>query len=236
MDGDDNLEVHEPNGDGGYINDDFYDEVESDGVQPNVDVGYSNDHDIYESSSNESSHGDSYKNMLEEFGHLWLATLVNHDISMSAASYLWKLAFSWIPKIIQQKHDEQVTRKTPQFPHLRRKLLNQLVPPVWICAAYFNLETNEVIKPAASNVAHEKKFNDINKFKKLYEITSVSIKDVLLLHQKICSNHQVKYVDLSCDGVASSRHFPSVPASTLWLPYDQRTKVVSILSTNSLLY
>ena len=148
---------------------------------------------------------DDYFGLLHKLGHLWLAALVNHDISIIAASYLWKIAFELIPKIILKKNEEHVRKKTPQFLHLRRKLTEKIVPPIWIRVAYLNLETNECHAPPPSKVVNIKAFSDCQKFKKLYEITSVSIKDILKLHTQICTKHQGNILDLSCDGVASSR-------------------------------
>ena len=87
---------------------------------------------------------DDFDNSITRFGHLWLASIVSHDISVAAASHLWTLAFNWIGSILEKKRKEGVKR-TPQFAHLRRKLIRSLCPPVSIRVSYKNTETGEVI-------------------------------------------------------------------------------------------
>ena len=152
---------------------------------------------------------DGYEEMFLKFGHVWLAALVTHKVSITAASYLWRLAFQWIGPILQKKREEGVKGKIPQFDHLRRKLMKKLCPPVSIRACYKNLESGEVVTPPPSEVNHVKAFSDINKFQKLSEISSVKFKDVLKIHRLINPRHQQDVsqitVDLSCDGVADSK-------------------------------
>ena len=148
---------------------------------------------------------DDFDNSITRFGHLWLASIVSHDISVAAASHLWTLAFNWIGSILEKKRKEGVKR-TPQFAHLRRKLIRSLCPPVSIRVSYKNTETGEVISPPPSQVNQHKEYSDIMKFQKLHEITSVKFKDVLKIHRIMNTRHQQDNVtlDLSCDGVADA--------------------------------
>ena len=152
---------------------------------------------------------DSYEEMFLKFGHIWLASLVSHKVSITAASYLWRIAFLWIGCILDKKAEENVKGKVGQFAHLRRKIIQSLCPPVSIRVCYKNLKTGNITAPKPSEVNHFKQFSDINHFQKLSEITSVKVKDVLKIHKSRCSRHQQDLknmtVDLSCDGVADSK-------------------------------
>ena len=173
------------------------------------DVGsYENVDDLVQDTPDEFL-DDGYEEMFLKFGHVWLAALVTHKVSITAASYLWRLAFQWIGPILEKKKEQGVKGKIPQFDHLRRKLMKKLCPPVSIRACYKNLESGEVVTPPPSEVNHVKAFSDINKFQKLSEISSVKFKDVLKIHRLINPRHQQDVsqitVDLSCDGVADSK-------------------------------
>ena len=148
---------------------------------------------------------EDFDNLISRFGHLWLASIVSHDISISAACHLWKLAFTWIESIMLRKKLEGV-KKIPQFAHLRRKLIKNLCPPVTIRVSYKDTDTGQIISPPPSDIVHHKQYSDIKKFQKLHEISSVKIKDVIKIHQSMNYRHKndVVTVDLSCDGVADA--------------------------------
>ena len=152
---------------------------------------------------------DSYEDMLKNLGKIWSEATVRHNISIEGASYLWRTAFKCIGKILKKKEDIGNTRKLPQFKHLRRKIMDKSVPPVKIRLAYLNLETGLEEIPPPSLIGPHKAYSDVTKFQKLYEISSVSIRDVLQIHSKNCRSHQnwnegQVEVNLSCDGVADS--------------------------------
>lgn len=152
---------------------------------------------------------DTYEQLIKQLGKLWTESTVKHNISIEGASYLWRLAFKWIGPILMKKEQEQISRKNPQLKHLRRKILKNDVPPVNIRMAFLNLETKE-IETTSSPIGPHKAYSDVTKYEKLYEITSVKIKDVLKIHSDSCSKHQngnneqVK-INFSCDGVADSK-------------------------------
>ena len=149
--------------------------------------------------------------LVKKLGHLWLSALVEHDISIGAASYLWKIAFKWIDKITIKREQEGTFKPIPQFDHLRTKLIRDLVPPVSIRCGFRDLNTNEIIKALPSDISRVKAYEDQSKYKKVFEISSVQIKDILKIHSKLNSNHQRPSrsnqisINLSCDGVADSK-------------------------------
>ena len=127
---------------------------------------------------------DSYEDMLHNLGKIWSEATVRHNISIEGASYLWRTAFKFIGTILQKKEDIGNTRKLPQFKHLRRKIMNKSVPPVKIRLAYLNLDTGLEETPPPSLIGPHKAYSDVTKYQKLYEISSVSIRDVLQVHSK----------------------------------------------------
>ena len=151
----------------------------------------------------------TYHDLTKHLAHLWTEATAKHNISVEGASKLWRLAFKWTEKIFQKKEEERITTKSPQFKHLRKKVMNS-VPPVNIRLAYLNLETKEVEHPDPSEVAPHKAYSDVKKYKKLYEISTVKIRDVLKIHRDACKSHQNHLenqiqLNLSCDGVADSK-------------------------------
>ena len=152
---------------------------------------------------------ESYEDMLQYLGKVWIETTVRHNVSIEGASHLWRLAFKFMGKILNKKEADGDTRKLPQFKHLRRKIMNKCVPPVKIRMAYLNLETGMEEHPPPSEIGPHKAYSDVTKYEKLYEISSVSIRDVLRIHEISCPNHQdfnhnKVELNLSCDGVADS--------------------------------
>ena len=153
---------------------------------------------------------ENYDDLVRQLGHLWVESTGKHNISIEGASYLWRIAFKYMGNILQAKEAENNERKLPQFKHLRRKIIKDSVPPVQIRTAFLNLQTNTVETPPPSDKGPDKAFNDVNIYQKLFEITSVKVKDVLKIHSETCRKHQHLdqehiEVNLSCDGVADSK-------------------------------
>lgn len=153
---------------------------------------------------------DTYDELVRQLGHLWVESTSKHNISIEGASYLWRIAFRYMGVILQKKKEENNDKKLPQFKHLRRKIIKDSVPPVQIRTAFLNLETNLVETPPPSETGPHKAYSDVRKYEKLYEISSVKVKDVLKIHSETCRNHQSEEqgqieVNFSCDGVADSK-------------------------------
>ena len=152
----------------------------------------------------------THEQLTRQLAHLWIEATSRHNISIEGASYLWRIGFKWMEKIFQKKEEENITKKSPQFKHLRKKILKESVLPVTIRLAYLNLETKQVECPNPSEIAPHKAYSDVKKFEKLYEISTVKIRDVLKVHRDSCKSHQ-NYsgnqiqLNLSCDGVADSK-------------------------------
>lgn len=46
---------------------------------------------------------ESYDEMLQNFGQLWIDATVRHNISIEGASHLWRISFHWMGQILQKK-------------------------------------------------------------------------------------------------------------------------------------
>ena len=185
----------------------FPDAIEENGNQPGIDL--EEDQEFIDDEDFFINEEDS-KSMINSLAHLWVVATVSHNISVQGASYLWKLAFQWIGRIFEKRNQENNSKKMPQFPHLRRKIIDNKSPAVVIQLGFKNLETGNIESPEPSNVAHLKQYSDVTKFRKSYEITSVPLKSALKIRSNICSSHQQfnnepMRVNLSCDGVADAK-------------------------------
>ena len=81
---------------------------------------------------NEGIYGEpqDYSSLLDSLSQKWMENELDHTISQTASDALWKLAFSFIPKIMESKHLQNVTRKIPGFKHIRKKLYAEKTPKV----------------------------------------------------------------------------------------------------------
>ena len=179
-------------------------------IEDEDDVAGEDDDDLDDDNDDpETDQPQSYHELTKHLAHLWTEATARHNISVEGAAKLWRLAFNWTEKILKKKEEEKITTKLPQFKHLRKKVMNS-VPPVKIRLAYLNLETKQVEHPDPSEVAPHKAYSDVKKYEKLYDISTVKIRDVLKIHRDACKSHQ-NYNDnqiqlnLSCDGVADSK-------------------------------
>lgn len=56
-----------------------------------------------------------YDNWLKAFSNQWLHNQLTHQVSLAAGNSFWILAMKYIPKLMEMKENEGVTRKIPQF-------------------------------------------------------------------------------------------------------------------------
>ena len=216
-----------------HVNDDRTNEEENDELEDNLMHGFMDNDDDDE--IDDVPIPETYNDLVRQLGHLWVESTVKHNISIEGASYLWRIAFKYIEPILNSKKEENNDGKHPQFKHLRRKIINNSVPKVSIRTAFLNLQTNTVETPPPSEKGPDKAFNDVNKYQKLYEITSVKVKEALKIHSETCAKHQHLdqehiEVNLSCDGVADSKSSTvSMDVFSISFPECSRVYPISII-------
>ena len=87
---------------------------------------------------------EDYFTILENMSRQWILSEVDHTVSQSATNSFWDVAFSFIPKLLEAKKLQKVTRKVPKFNHIRRQLYKNKTPEVRMEIAYRNKETDEI--------------------------------------------------------------------------------------------
>ena len=110
--------------------------------------------------------------MLQKLAEKWLEVELSHNVSKAASNTFWEHAMSLIPPLLDVKHTRGITRKIPQFIHLRRKLKLQLLPSIDTVSAFRN-EGGDVVVAEDQKKANE--FTTSNHIK-LYESTGVKVR------------------------------------------------------------
>ena len=136
------------------------------------DPDFDSDSDQYSNHSNESS---NYHDLLDEISKKWLIVELDHCVSKAASDAYWKLALKHFHGLLEAKKEEKITRKTPQFTHVRRTLRKKFVPPITMELGYRNTNTNEESHIVSTNIPR----NQFPKpdYTQLYEIASVKVRN-----------------------------------------------------------
>ena len=69
----------------------------------------------------------SYQYCFKALSNQWLHSQLTHHVSLAACNSFWNLAMQNIPKLMEMKKNERVTRKIPQFTQVSRCLLVNLL-------------------------------------------------------------------------------------------------------------
>ena len=75
----------------------------------------------------------------------WLSVHLTHNVSLSATYEFWKLGLAAFPLLMQFKEEENISRKTPQFVQLRRKLYQEMCPKVHLDFEYMKQSSKETV-------------------------------------------------------------------------------------------
>ena len=105
--------------------------------------------------------------MLQALSEKWLLVELNHTVSKAATDAFWQIATSLIPSLYNTKDNLGITRKTPQFVHIRRKLQAKFLPKIHHSTSYQDDNTNEIVG--------DMEFNPNNSQKKVFETASVKV-------------------------------------------------------------
>ena len=188
MDSDYNFETHSgesrPPGD-------VSDDDDLNAFHPEVDIGGANDHDsvdelgeIGDDDDDDPSDVDNveefveiddYDTILKHLSREWLKVELRHKVSKVASNSLWALGKAWFHRLFTTKQLQNVRKKTPAFPHIRRTLYKDLVPPVKMTIAYKHKESETITVVEDVLVTPKKQFPP-HQYKKLWEISRVEVK------------------------------------------------------------
>ena len=103
----------------------------------------------------------------------WLTAELDHTVSKVASDCFWKIAQSFIPKIVEAKRVQNITKKVPQFTHIRRKMYKEEVPEVNLEIGYRHKETSEI--SIVKDTVTPKSRYPPNEYENFFEIASVKV-------------------------------------------------------------
>lgn len=123
--------------------------------------------------STDDDNHDDYHTLLENLSKKWLLTQFTHNVSAAAANSYWQLAVNQLPGLSVAKERCGVEKHVPGFVHIRRKLIKDGCPTIYMKFAYFNKLTNttEIIHCTKAPARNFPK----SKYTKLYEEAHIKV-------------------------------------------------------------
>ena len=115
---------------------------------------------------------DDYLTLRQALRDKWMLIEITHQVSKEASNAFWKTADAEFHKLYQAKTLQGITRKVPQFAHLRKELYKSL-PPITLELGYLDRKTGK-IKSIEVQSAPTSKFKH-SEYKKLYEIATIRV-------------------------------------------------------------
>ena len=112
-----------------------------------------------------------YYSMLQALSEKWLLVELEHTVSKAASNSFWGLATTILPSLFEAKNRLRITRKVPQFVHIRRKLHKQYVPAIHHKTAFQQEGSQDVIHVDVPGL--DPRLNDSHK--KIFETATVSV-------------------------------------------------------------
>ena len=130
--------------------------------------------DIWNSDVSDDDEPDDYDTILKYLSKQWLEIELHHRVSKTASDAFWSLAKEWFHKLFVAKSAQTITRKTPFFVHIRRRLYKNYVPPVYLNFGFRNKENGDIVTVENALVAPKSGFPS-HQFEKLWEIGHVQV-------------------------------------------------------------
>lgn len=117
---------------------------------------------------------DDYETIYKHLSKEWLEVEINHRVSKVATNAFWDLAMEWFHRMFVAKKEQNVRKKTPKFPHIRRLLHKDYVPPIKMSFGYKDKESGDMTIVEDSLITPKGRF-PANQFDKMYEISHVEV-------------------------------------------------------------
>ena len=117
---------------------------------------------------------DNYSSVLSTLSKQWMHTQLTHRVSATAANSFWSIALHQIPKLLDAKGNQHITRKTPMFTQQRRKLYLQYCPDVKMKFAFKNKNTG-VVQIVESSSTPSNQYQRNPDYIKIYEEAHVEV-------------------------------------------------------------
>ena len=167
------VEEDDPDQQQNYTDNDEQDEDEDEEDKEEEDEEEEDEEEEDEEEDEDFNEADGYETLIEKLSRKWLEAELDHTVSKVASNALWRIASSYFPRITQARNLENITRKLPQFNHIRRKMYDENTPEVRLKIGYRNRETKEMTV-VEDTVTPKSRFPP-NEFEKLFEIATVKV-------------------------------------------------------------
>ena len=128
-----------------------------------------------ESEADESIENLDYYDMLDALVKKWMTIHLTHNVSLTATYEFWRVALNFFPKLKERKEKDEITRKTPQFSHLRRQLYKDMCPKVELDLIYLNTAAHETFNVNSNNTTPVSKFEQDPNYVKQCEIAHIKV-------------------------------------------------------------
>lgn len=153
--------------------DDVFDDAEH-GADPNEAGDGVEDDPEEEEEDDEFEEVDDYNTILEHLSREWMQSELDHKISKVASNHMWMLAKTWFHRLYRAKELQNITKKTPSFLHIRRKMQEKNVPKIHMQFAYEDKETGDLSIVEDVEVTPKSQFPP-NQYRKVWETAHVEV-------------------------------------------------------------
>ncbi len=117
---------------------------------------------------------DNYMDVLHSVSKKWLCTQLTHKVSAAATNTFWDIALSCLPKVMDFKEREGISKNIPHFIQQRRKLYEECCPKIQMEFAFQRKDDGSIIKYLGTT-APLKEYQRNPDYIKLYEIASIKV-------------------------------------------------------------
>ena len=124
------------------------------------------------SDTDDDSHNgeDDYDSIMEKLKSEWLLAEIEHSTSKTASETLWNLSMKYFTQLPTARGR---AKKTNQFKTIRKKMHEELLPPVELEIGYRNISTGE-IEIVRDTVTPVKRYSSRN-YEKIFEIGTLKV-------------------------------------------------------------
>ena len=113
--------------------------------------------------------------MFQSFSKQWLHAQLTHNVSLSAAKTFWKLSLHHVGELLAKKKEENITRKIPQFPQVRKNIYKDICPEVEMTVAFRDKNDNSMVFVMDNEPQLITQYQRDPRYQKLYEEAHIKV-------------------------------------------------------------
>ena len=117
---------------------------------------------------------EDFNSLFDSFSSQWLNAQLTHHVSLTACNTFWNLSFKYVSKILEQKNNENIKRKIPQFLQIRKNKYKDICPDVKMKFVFLN-KTDQSIINVNEDHTPLKEFDRNPQYQKLYEEAHIEV-------------------------------------------------------------